>query len=357
MYKSILFAILFSLLSVSLYGQEESLNSTDKASLRKDSLFPALLDPTGESGAQAPNPKFRLEATTEGQKAVGSIGYNFGDLSISGNLSTERSEEGKEVYPVDLGGLSGDAELGITLQYMCWSPTYNSAKLQPIFQQFTQITNHKGAVSMMSIKDTIAARKKSLLTSQDTMIVKRLEGLLHDINEAVDWGPVWVFSLSGEIARNNVDYLTANYTPQDSTGTLYSLSAELGVLFDPIGYVGITWKYNRDFDGGDVCEYFLPVDTANANIVKSHKLSKSVPEFSNKDILQAEYRKYISEHIGVAVRFDYALREKEWGVDVPIYFLQDKSGGLSGGVRLGYTSTEKEFIGSIFFGSVLGLIP
>ena len=42
--------------------------------------------------------------------------------------------------------------------------------------------------------------------------------------------------------------------------------------------------------------------------------------------------------------------------EVPIYFLQAKSGGLTGGVTLGWRSDTKAFTASAFVGPVLKLL-
>lgn len=66
------------------------------------------------------------------------------------------------------------------------------------------------------------------------------------------------------------------------------------------------------------------------------------PSNDDRNVLEAEARKFVTQHFGVSaiVRWDWLNAESS--VEAPLYFIRDKDGGLSGGVSLGYVWSDEE---------------
>lgn len=64
----------------------------------------------------------------------------------------------------------------------------------------------------------------------------------------------------------------------------------------------------------------------------------------------------ISGAIGIEVAAAYDFHDKSWGIEAPIYFIVDKDGGLTGGIRAGYDSKEKDVQFGIFIGKSFGFL-
>lgn len=60
-------------------------------------------------------------------------------------------------------------------------------------------------------------------------------------------------------------------------------------------------------------------------------------------------------NLAVAPEVTYDVIDDIWGVDVPVYVVPDKEGGLSGGIRFGYRSDrEDKFSVGLFIGTTFG---
>ena len=70
---------------------------------------------------------------------------------------------------------------------------------------------------------------------------------------------------------------------------------------------------------------------------------------------QFETRLPLFPRIGTSLEFSYDHESDTYGIDLPIYLVSDDKGGLTGGVRLGYTSEDDDFVAAVFIGAPLSL--
>ena len=59
--------------------------------------------------------------------------------------------------------------------------------------------------------------------------------------------------------------------------------------------------------------------------------------------------------IGTSLAFSYDHENDNYGIDFPIYLVSDDEGGLTGGLRFGYTSEDDDFVAGVFIGAPLSL--
>lgn len=86
------------------------------------------------------------------------------------------------------------------------------------------------------------------------------------------------------------------------------------------------------------------------------------PRSAKKLLLSGEYRHKLVfgessfiPTIGISLLGTYDALNDEFGLDVPVYLVNDPKNGLTGGIRFGYTTSEKDFIAGIFVGTAFGL--
>ncbi len=72
--------------------------------------------------------------------------------------------------------------------------------------------------------------------------------------------------------------------------------------------------------------------------------------------ISGKVRYRFSGSAGLEVSTAYDFKDKSWGVEVPVYFIVDKEGGLTGGIRAAYDSKEKDVQFGIFIGQTFGFL-
>lgn len=73
-------------------------------------------------------------------------------------------------------------------------------------------------------------------------------------------------------------------------------------------------------------------------------------------VLGFELKQFFGANFAVAPKVYVDVTDQILGIEVPLYILQDKKGGLTGGVTPGWRSDTKAFTASAFVGPVLTLI-
>ena len=83
------------------------------------------------------------------------------------------------------------------------------------------------------------------------------------------------------------------------------------------------------------------------------------PARNSKQLLALEYRTYVHSFLfintwSIAPQVTYDFSDRESGVDIPIYFITDKSNNLIGGLRLGYSS-KSHFVAGLMIDAPFSL--
>jgi hypothetical protein len=94
-----------------------------------------------------------------------------------------------------------------------------------------------------------------------------------------------------------------------------------------------------------------------SGVLISKTLAIGEPKKSTKILFQLELRKYFGASIALNPKLGYIPKDDIYVLEVPIYFLQNSEGGLSGGVSAGWDSKSEKFTVSAFIGETLGIIP
>lgn len=76
------------------------------------------------------------------------------------------------------------------------------------------------------------------------------------------------------------------------------------------------------------------------------------PTLGRRHQLEAEVRRQWSAKIAAGLYVTRDLELNSWGVEMPVYFIKDPTGGLVGGVVASYRGDEKRFDVSVFLGDL-----
>jgi len=79
------------------------------------------------------------------------------------------------------------------------------------------------------------------------------------------------------------------------------------------------------------------------------------PDHTNDLIGHIQYRR-ITGRIGYYLELSYSTDEDEVGIGLPIYFIPNDKGALTGGVRFGWRSDEHKLVGSVFVSKAFSLM-
>ena len=146
--------------------------------------------------------------------------------------------------------------------------------------------------------------------------------------------------------------LSTNTTLKNS----YSLSATAGLLTHSDLYLGMSATYQNTFKAGDAVQICAPVG-ASAN-QECTALQRNAPAEKLQTILQLEGRVFlVGGHFAINPLLSYECHAATKGVEVRFLFLQDKDGGLTGGLSTGWRSDTRQYSVIAFVGEKLNLVP
>lgn len=118
--------------------------------------------------------------------------------------------------------------------------------------------------------------------------------------------------------------------------------------------------YERAYEAADE-EIFCPANPNNV-IIRCITASGAPPERNESLLLSFGVRHHFARggllrHLAIAPTITYDAIDDVIGVDVPVYFLSNSEGMLTGGVRAGYRSDRDDrFSIGIFIGTSFGLV-
>lgn len=124
--------------------------------------------------------------------------------------------------------------------------------------------------------------------------------------------------------------------------------------------ITVSAAYERSYEQADE-EIFCPVPSGT-DPVRCITARGAPPERDESLLLSAGVRHQFMRGgrlIGLAVSplLTYDVLDDVWGAEVPVYFLPNTEGGLTGGVRFGYRSDrEDEFSVGIFIGAAFNVL-
>lgn len=107
----------------------------------------------------------------------------------------------------------------------------------------------------------------------------------------------------------------------------------------------------KDADSKTLCP-----GTASTGPIECISGPIGLPNLERKHLLTLEGRKYVSKGLAFALALTRDFKNKVSGVQLPVYFIGDGEGGLTGGVRLDWSSDNHKTTVGVFVGQAFKLL-
>jgi hypothetical protein len=177
-----------------------------------------------------------------------------------------------------------------------------------------------------------------------------------DLRRTVNPGTVFLAGASAQIAPENFSYLNeTNLSEGKARHVSWSVGGMGGVLFPNSIMVAVNYKRQVVYAANDETQVCSPIGLLSSLNCSPQIIGPPAdPTRSNQT--GVEVRKIFNQYFAISPRLTRDWTHQSTGVELPLFFFRDSTGGLNGGVSLGWRSDTKAFTASVFIGQVLGVI-
>lgn len=170
------------------------------------------------------------------------------------------------------------------------------------------------------------------------------------------------FGFEVSVGRNRFEFLDPATLAEDSERHLQWSARGFYTQYLRGSPTAVTFSagYERTYEAADE-ETFCPANPNNVPI-RCITARGAAPELNESFLLSAGIRHQFTRagrvlNLAIAPQVTYDVIDDVFGVDVPVYFLPNSDGGLTGGVRFGYRSDrENEFSVGVFIGAAFNIL-
>jgi hypothetical protein len=162
----------------------------------------------------------------------------------------------------------------------------------------------------------------------------------------------WYFSLKGDPGPETFKFVNAN-TFGDAKETRWSTSGSVivGFLTAHNVYLAGRVRYDHSYEAAKT-QALCSIGALDQKTACPQKIVGE-PKPKTLKVTEGEVRRYLTSVSGLNVGASWIMRrdweERTTSLEVPLYFVKDKDGGLSGGVSIGYLwSKDPDGTGSRF---------
>ena len=329
----------------------------------------AITAPNGLASSPVETPRSLAEITASQQSSKATIRAGFDgtvassnslakmhllswNWSVTGSAPIGTGSDPTQVATLD--GLSDAAQLAAKAQWVYGaylSPTESERK--PLKEQIDKAV---GLVNEDLLKSTPVDREQKLekLKKRGCKIDKEKVAVGYSTNMAdcllsksdanryrrlffPEKSMLIIPGLSATAASKNYKYLDVALDKNvSSTRTPWSVQAFLGFhTRDSLVTIGYRYdKSYKDADQGSLC----PVATGSMTQCKAGPLGP--PSNKAQSVPFVEYRHRVSSNFAVAPIANYDTRKSVLGISLPLYFVPDATGNLSGGIAVGWRNDQ-----------------
>ena len=170
----------------------------------------------------------------------------------------------------------------------------------------------------------------------------------------IDRGTVWALGVRYKGNRRSFDVADPMTLEEESiskNGRAVSLSASIltkGDNFWSLSYVNETAH-----KAGKSQEICVPFDIENSLVCDSVVLEEPAEKETERGVL--EFRRFVSSSFALSLKVAHNFDDDVTGVELPLYFLKSKEGGLIGGIKATWRSDTDDFALGAFVGTALKL--
>jgi hypothetical protein len=297
--------------------------------------------------------EFVLEGSTNDKTGVGSASWKDAHNSLQFKATAALS--GGTATPVSLDGLSADSAIELSYNRIEF-PTLDHNSLVAWFQpindrareQCRTNPNHPLRVGRSDEEAeklcTTKAGDLKYLTGADLIEARERLGLN---------GRIWFWGGGFTTARTTFDYLDEGTLAEQSVEKRsVSWNARVGVFTNHFGFLIGSYSFVKQYDPGGAAQNICqPLDGTDATLCRDAVLG--APVEATRSVLTGEFRRFFASGIAFAPRVQRDLKKKVTLVTLPVYFIKNKEGAATGGLRLTWRSDTEATIVSVFVGAAL----
>jgi hypothetical protein len=349
----------------------------------------AISAPNGvaDSAVESPRSLAEITAGQDGSKATIRAGF---DQSVSNNrpsrnlhaLSWNWSATGSAplgsgpdpTQIATLDGLADSAQLGLKVQGIFGSYSEPTTQQEADFRSKVaaaaakmnqQIAGMKTDDEKKSFEQAAKVRgcdfkDDQVIVTNATNVVECILGpkygkAYHDLFFPPP-GLLLIPGIAPTVGTKSFKYLDSTSGASDTTRkTPWGIQAFLGIHFyDSLVTVGYRYQtVYKDAKQKSIC----PSTTSSGSPTQCSVGPLGTPIRTDQAITDIEFRRAISTHLAIAPMISYDSRASVLGVNVPIYFIPDKTGVLSGGISVGWRNDQGGIQANVIISTAFSSFP
>lgn len=304
------------------------------ASMAAPAILPLGALPSAQLTEGLANVELILEGTQDQGIGTAALGWKRGSGQYRVKFSSPINKSTKEATPFDI---TQGLPLGATFEFTASNLLWAQASDQDL-EDFRQLCRIERNVDSCDIGDLSPAGR------QEARRLLRFDDV-----------PMYIGATIA-VTNQQFDYLDTLLAPQSEDHRSVAGTFRIGRFSETFGFAFASWSYQEQFrPGGASQEICLPLENT-----KGTACSESVigaPEKKAASILAVELRRFFSRSFAIAPSVMWDAKSEVTSISVPIYFLRNAEGGLTGGLRSNYRSDRKSVTLSLFVGTTLTVTP
>lgn len=176
----------------------------------------------------------------------------------------------------------------------------------------------------------------------------------HKVDAAIDRGNAWFFGLKYEGNRQKFTFAEgASLEDTDEVKNGRALVASIGFLSSTDHFISVSYRNETAYSGAAKTEICSPL--GSEEILQCRSIALESPSQKRNNLGIFEYRRFFGKSLAINPRFSYLTDDNILGIEIPVYFLHGKDGGLMGGFKAGWRSDNDEITVGAFIGTSLKL--
>jgi hypothetical protein len=168
------------------------------------------------------------------------------------------------------------------------------------------------------------------------------------------WLKTPVFNVRVDVSRPTFKYLDATLEPHEDTHKIYSVTGTAGVLFVNDTLLAFTYSGGKSWKAKDKIELCQAVPETSALSCRADTII-GAPDPKERSQFEGQVKGYLTNDVGAELLVTRDVKKDAWGIEVPVYFMKDKSGGLAGGLVFSYRSDDRAYDIAVFIGQVFSV--
>lgn len=341
---------------------------------------PMITSTTGDGSGSQLNSAFRLVSSTDETDATFTLSTQgegkdgFTNFSFSVTATAPLDEDtGRAAFITD-AGLPGQLSLGLNLT-MSFVKTddivWNDDQIGALEIKSNRACKALPANVSLSEEKLIEAcqlttpfrnREKKFLSSDE---LKSLVGYYQGPVNHLKSKPYFALSLNGTVGTEKFEFFDpTSLTPDEARKTSYSASASIGYLPHLSSKVFLIggFEAKRSFSAPDDETYCATGGTGASVKCVTGPFAPPVMEqdYKLKGTVRVSFNLPFGPNDGTPIGIDlsgaFDFHDDTWGMTLPVYFVLDKEGSLTGGIRAAYDSKKDDFQVGVFIGKSFGFL-